>query len=71
MPAAVAEVIALEHHGVGAASADPSAILFIDDSARSVAATRDTGLAAEQWTFADGHAVLLAILGQHGIGVTE
>lgn len=47
--------------------ADPAAILFIDDSARNIAAARDVGLAAEQWTFADGHAILLDLLAKHGI----
>lgn len=47
--------------------ADPAAILFIDDSARNVAAARDAGFAAEQWTFADGHATLLDLLADHGV----
>jgi FMN phosphatase YigB (HAD superfamily) len=47
--------------------ADPAAILFIDDSARNVAAARDAGLAAGQWTLADGHATLLAIFHKHGV----
>ncbi len=50
--------------------ADPEAILFIDDSARNVAAARDAGLAAEQWTFADGHATLLGLLADHGVAAT-
>jgi putative hydrolase of the HAD superfamily len=41
--------------------------LFIDDSARNVTAARDVGLAAEQWTFADGHATLLGLLAKHGV----
>ena len=45
----------------------PAAILFIDDSGRNVAAARDSGFAAEQWTVADGHGTLLGILGKHGV----
>ena len=47
--------------------AHPAAILFIDDSARNVAAARDVGLAAEQWTLADGHDRLLGLLAEHGV----
>jgi putative hydrolase of the HAD superfamily len=47
--------------------ADPATILFIDDNASNVAAARDAGLAAEQWTVTDGHAALLALLARHGI----
>jgi putative hydrolase of the HAD superfamily len=47
--------------------ADPAAILFIDDRADNVAAARDAGLAAEQWTIADGHRILLGILDKHGV----
>ena len=47
--------------------ADSAAILFIDDNAPNVAAAREVGLAAEQWTIADGHRALLGILDQHGI----
>jgi putative hydrolase of the HAD superfamily len=50
--------------------ADPAAILFIDDTARNVAAARDVGLAAEQWTFADGRAALLDLLAKHGVAST-
>jgi len=50
--------------------ADPAAILFIDDSTRNIAAARDVGLAAEQWTFADGHATLLDLLAKHGVAST-
>jgi putative hydrolase of the HAD superfamily len=50
--------------------ADPAAILFIDDSARNIAAARHAGLAAEQWTFADGHAVLVDLLARHGVAWT-
>jgi putative hydrolase of the HAD superfamily len=50
--------------------AEPAAILFIDDSARNVAAARDAGLAAEQWTVADGHDALLAILGRYGVAAS-
>jgi putative hydrolase of the HAD superfamily len=53
----------------GRIGADPADILFIDDSARNVAAARDVGLAAEQWTLADGHIALRSLLARHGIGV--
>jgi putative hydrolase of the HAD superfamily len=51
--------------------ADPAAILFIDDSARNVAAARDAGLAAEQWSVADGHDTLLSVLGKYGVTVSR
>jgi putative hydrolase of the HAD superfamily len=47
--------------------ADPAAILFIDDRADNVAAARNVGLAAEQWTIADGYRVLHGILDDHGV----
>lgn len=47
--------------------AEPATILFIDDSARNVVGAREVGLAAEQWTFADGHHTLLGILDKHGV----
>ena len=47
--------------------ADPAGILFIDDSSPNVAAARGAGLAAEQWTIADGHGILHGILGRHGV----
>ena len=47
--------------------ADPAAILFIDDGARNVAAARDAGFAAEQWTLEDGHGALHALLTKHGV----
>lgn len=47
--------------------AEPASILFIDDSARNVAAARDAGLAAEQWIVADGHEALHGLLARHGI----
>lgn len=50
--------------------AEPEAILFIDDKASNVAAARDVGLAAEQWSFQDGHDTLLAVLGKHGVATT-
>jgi len=49
--------------------AGPAGILFIDDSARNVAAARGAGLAAEQWTIADGHQILLDILDRHGVRI--
>jgi len=50
--------------------ADPEDIVFIDDSARNVAAARDVGLGAEQWTLTDGHPALLSLLAQHGIATS-
>jgi hypothetical protein len=50
--------------------AHPAAILFIDDNARNIAAARDVGLAAGQWTLADGHDALLALLAKHGVAVS-
>jgi len=50
---------------------DPATILFIDDSARNVAAARDAGFAAEQWALADGHNVLHALLAKHGVTATD
>lgn len=47
--------------------AEPATILLIDDNAANVAAARDVGLAAEQWTIADGHDSLLGLLDEHGI----
>jgi putative hydrolase of the HAD superfamily len=47
--------------------AEPSAILFIDDSAPNVTAARIAGLAAEQWCLDDGHDVLLDLLGRNGV----
>jgi hypothetical protein len=41
--------------------------LFIDDGARNVAAARDAGFAAEQWTLEDGHGALHALLTGHGV----
>jgi putative hydrolase of the HAD superfamily len=48
----------------------PAAILFIDDSARNVGAARDAGLAAEQWTLADGHDMLTGLLAKHGVAIS-
>ncbi|HEX3514830.1 MAG TPA: HAD-IA family hydrolase [Trebonia sp.] len=47
--------------------AEPSAILFIDDSTENVTAARKAGLAAEQWCLDDAHDVLLDLLGRHGV----
>jgi putative hydrolase of the HAD superfamily len=47
--------------------AEPAAILFIDDSTRNVAAARDAGLTAEQWSLDDGHDVLHDLLARHGV----
>ena len=47
--------------------ADPSTILFIDDTARNVTAAREAGLKAEQWTFTQGHPTLHTTFTTHGI----
>lgn len=47
--------------------AEPTAILFIDDSEPNVAAARTAGLAAEQWCLSDGHDALHALLARHGV----
>lgn len=47
--------------------AEPSSILFIDDSARNVEGARAAGLAADQWELGQGHHVLLALLSSHGV----
>lgn len=49
--------------------AEPSAILFIDDSAPNVAAAADAGLTAEQWSLDQGHDALHAALARHGVTV--
>jgi putative hydrolase of the HAD superfamily len=48
-------------------AAEPSSILFIDDSARNVEGARAAGLAAEQWELEQGHDVLLTLLASHGV----
>ena len=47
--------------------AEPSSILFIDDSAGNVEGARAAGLAAEQWDLEQRHEVLLALLADHGV----
>jgi len=47
--------------------AEPAAILFIDDSGGNVAAAREAGLSAEQWTLDDGHAALRGLLARYGV----
>ena len=47
--------------------AEPSSVLFIDDSARNVEGARAAGLAAEQWELGQGHDVLLGLLASHGV----
>jgi putative hydrolase of the HAD superfamily len=49
--------------------ADPSTILFIDDTLHNVEAARMAGLAAEHWHFDRGHDVLHTLLGGYGIVV--
>jgi putative hydrolase of the HAD superfamily len=61
------EFFAQAAHRIGA---DPAAILFIDDGDANVAAARDAGFAAEQWTVEDGHHVLHALLARHGVAAT-
>jgi putative hydrolase of the HAD superfamily len=51
--------------------AEPSAILFIDDTGENVRAARDAGLAAEQWCLGDGHDVLLGLLARHGVATAS
>jgi putative hydrolase of the HAD superfamily len=51
----------------GSIGAEPSSILFIDDSARNVEGARAAGLAAEEWELAQGHDVLVALLARHGV----
>jgi len=46
---------------------EPSAILFIDDSTQNVAAAREAGLTAEQWSLDEGHDALHGLLGRHGV----
>jgi putative hydrolase of the HAD superfamily len=46
---------------------DPTAILFIDDSARNVEGARAAGLAAEQWSLDQGHAALARVLASWGV----
>ena len=47
----------------------PAEILFIDDSTANVAAARQAGLAAEQWTLDDGHEALHDLLARHDVRV--
>jgi len=47
--------------------AEPPVILFIDDTTQNVAAARDAGLTAEQWSLADGHDALHSLLARHGV----
>lgn len=49
--------------------AGPAAILFIDDSAANVAAAREAGLAAGQWSIDEGHDSLRRLLARHGAGL--
>jgi putative hydrolase of the HAD superfamily len=49
--------------------AEPSSILFIDDSLPNVEGARSVGLVAEQWDLSQGHATLRALLLKHGIEV--
>lgn len=47
--------------------ADPSTILFIDDTPRNITGARTAGLKAEQWTVTQGHPALHQTLTNHGI----
>lgn len=44
-------------------------VLFVDDHPANVAGAREAGLAAEQWTIEDGHALLHELLGRHGLAL--
>jgi putative hydrolase of the HAD superfamily len=48
---------------------EPGAILFIDDLTQNIAAAREAGLAAEQWSLDEGHGALHALLARHGVTV--
>jgi putative hydrolase of the HAD superfamily len=50
--------------------ADPTTILFIDDTARNITGARTAGLKAEQWTFPQGHPTLHKTLATHGVTAT-
>ncbi|WBQ05556.1 HAD family hydrolase [Kribbella sp. CA-293567] len=50
--------------------AEPSSILFVDDSAANVDGARSAGLIAEQWELAQGHDVLRALLARHGLNAS-
>jgi putative hydrolase of the HAD superfamily len=47
--------------------ADPSSILFIDDTARNITGARTAGLHAELWDFTQGHDRLETLLADHGV----
>jgi putative hydrolase of the HAD superfamily len=47
--------------------ADPSSVLFIDDTERNVHGAHEAGLAAEHWHFEQGHDLLLQRLADHGV----
>jgi putative hydrolase of the HAD superfamily len=47
--------------------ADPSTILFIDDTAPNITGARTAGLHAEQWTFTEGHATLHTTFTNYGV----
>jgi putative hydrolase of the HAD superfamily len=47
--------------------ADPSTILFVDDTARNITGARTAGLHAELWDFTQGHDALETILAGHGV----
>lgn len=49
--------------------AEPSTILFIDDSERNVEGARSAGLNAERWDLTQGHHVLADVLGTYGLAV--
>ncbi|MFF0267966.1 HAD family hydrolase [Kribbella sp. NPDC004536] len=49
--------------------ADPTTILFIDDTPRNITAARTAGLKAEQWTFPHGHEVLRNLAALHGVTI--
>jgi putative hydrolase of the HAD superfamily len=47
--------------------ADPSTILFVDDTARNVTGALTAGLHAELWDFTQGHDRLETLLAEHGV----
>jgi putative hydrolase of the HAD superfamily len=49
--------------------AEPSSILFVDDTARNVEAARVAGMPAVHWSVGRGHHELLAALAYHGVHV--
>jgi putative hydrolase of the HAD superfamily len=59
------------HEALTRIGAEPSSVLFIDDTVQNVHAAREAGLAAEHWHFDQGHDVLLTRLADHGVRLVE